>query len=95
MKVLFIDGPALGRIMDTPDNRGVVLVPGNFDIINAPYGAASEPTLYHVHRVLMFGFMMNVGSMKSIQDDELNADAFDLLITDLGKQIVDRRVTGV
>ena len=75
-----------------PGNRNVVLMPEDIDIEITPYGAeySSGQTVYHIHRLSIFGFTMFIASLSPIINGEMNSNAFELIISEAGKQIVDR-----
>ena len=89
-KVILVDGPARGRIVDCDGPIYCVAKPA----VNFPWSLAEaeqalpsfDQITYHIHRVALFGRLVWVGSTRLDQPN--NADLFEALASNDAKDLV-------
>lgn len=89
-KVIIVDGPVRGRIVDCDGPvycvaKAAGLFPWSLAEAEQPLPSFEQIT-YHIHRVLLFGRMVYVGSTRVNQPHE--ADLFEALASNDAKDLV-------
>lgn len=89
-KVLLIDGPKRGEIYETDSPHRLAIV---FPIpvprpqvtpFDPPFLSEFKEVVYHIHRVVLFGRFILVGSTKTKPSDQ---DAFEALASNAAKEV--------
>jgi hypothetical protein len=88
MKVLFIDGPLCGETREIlSENPYIVQVrPANVTVVDHLSETEYKPVTYHMHRFIICGRMLMLGSVHLLADDIDEDATFELIVSDKAKE---------